>query len=392
MFARPTQRGGVQQVVVGEREVAAHHERVAEEDVKPAIHGLMNSATVPRRRQAAFRLARAVGRLRHRVGPAGRCHLTEPDCRSRLLQLGVDLLVDVLQAAGEVLGVACLLRVDERREGVLVASRRCDRGRRVFGFLKIFRNMLKFAGSSAPMRRAARRGHVQDPVGECRLGDVVRRQVLHELPRLLLVLGRLRDADDAARRVAAAESPCGPSRRPGSGRRRTAARVLPEMNETRHSPSMFIATFARLECVGRSELVAGARPGSEPGFESPYQLIRLFPTACTSSSPGSSRVRLAVRVAATSPRTRVLVGGGILVPAAGRIEADHLQRPVLVPLGQLLRILGELVDRLRRGSGCRPSRGAPCCSTGPGVREHRERARMPRSACSSAPRTGTGLG
>src|SRR5262245_44166390 len=165
----------------------------------------MKAATIPRRRQAARRLAAvrsswiggdAAGALTSRRLPG-----------VRLLELVVDLLVHVGEAAFEVgLRAGDVLR-DEALEGLLVrpADARDRRRRRV----RISEDVEE--GLEAGQRRE--RGRVQrgaggrdvlDPVRELREGRRVGAEVLDQQPRLVLVLRGLRDADDAPGHIAGA--------------------------------------------------------------------------------------------------------------------------------------------------------------------------------------------
>ncbi len=79
---------------MGQREVRAHHERVAEEHREPDDPWLMKASTIPRRFHAALRFAPR----RSSAGAAGTAAPASIDLSSRtpaarLLQLCVDLLV-----------------------------------------------------------------------------------------------------------------------------------------------------------------------------------------------------------------------------------------------------------------------------------------------------------
>ena len=220
---------------------------------KPTSQGLMKARTRPRRRQAARRLAR---RRSGTAGEPGRGPPRLPANRSR--RSATRRPPDCFSLASICLSTSCrpfcrlltfpdchfarkFANVSRYADPADVIGVVCD-----FGFAKIFVKVVKFASgfSSFDLGGALRRRHVADPVRELREGVVVRRHVLDERPGRVLVLRVLRDADDRSVDVARAVPPSDSTASTGIGAvPYFSSGCSAAMNETRHSPSIIIASL-----------------------------------------------------------------------------------------------------------------------------------------------------
>ena len=300
--ADPARRA--EQVVVRERQVGGHHERVAEEDEKPTIHGLRKARTVRRRRHACPPPRPPAIRRRDqgRGRSPGLCdrrqaHGTPPPPFSACLIFASIVLSTSRRPRLQVLhlpGVPLDEEVRERLE--VIRPDRRDRGR---GRVRIHEDLQERAevlvgDELGRDRRALRRRDVPDPVRELRERVVVRRQVLDELPRLVTVLAVLRDADDRPVDVARAVE-LG-LRVVHRHRGRPVCQLGVLVLQERDAPLTVEhhRELAGLEGVRRGELVAGTRlPLHEVVV--PVEVDQLFCQVRSLAHPGSvAEVRLAV--------------------------------------------------------------------------------------------------
>ena len=120
------------------------------------------------------------------------------------------------------------------------------------------------------------------------------------------------------------------------------------MNETRHSPSIIIASLPRLEGVRGGELVARARVPLDEVLVPVVVDEALLPAEQLRPRRVLAERRLAARVEPLAVHGRLIGAGRVLVEAEERVVADDLQRAVRVLRRQLLRVRRQLRERLRR--------------------------------------------
>src|SRR5215211_8005611 len=333
----------------------------------------MKARTIPRRRQAARRLAAV--RSSWIGGDAAGALTSRRLPRLGLLELVVDLLVDAREAALEIgLRARDVLR-NEALERFLVgrADARDRRRRRV----RIAEDVEE--GLEAGQRR--QRGRLQrgaggrdvlDPVRELRESRRIGAEVLEQQPGLALVLRGLRDADDAAGDVAGAvEVLLVVGHGEGGGAVAELRRFL--LDEVHPPLTVHVhRNLAGLEGVRRRERVAGARVEATEVVVAVPVDEALLPAQLVLPR-GRVEARLVAVHPLRAPR-RPVVRGDVLVPARERVEADDLQLAVRVAPRELLRHRGELRDRLRRAlvAGLREQRLVVVETVG--VRQHREGA------------------